>query len=57
MNASSCRRISSSATLCGALHRGLNVQVAAQLRSEAEWRLAVVVAEKQILQGSLLCLA
>ena len=46
-----------SATLCGALHRGLNVQVAAQLRSEAEWRLAVVVAEKQILQGSLLCLA
>jgi len=46
-----------SATLRAALHRGLNVRVAAQLRSQGPWRLAVVAAKKQFLQDSPLCLA
>ena len=46
-----------SATLRAALHRGLNVQVAAQLRSQGPWRLALVAAKKQFLQDSPLCLA
>ncbi len=46
-----------SSTFCGALHRGLNLKVAAQLRSQGEWRFGVVVAEKRFLQDCLLCTA
>lgn len=44
-------------TLHSARHLGLKVNVAAQLRSQGEWRLAVVVADKKVLQDCLLCLA
>ena len=40
-----------------AVHHGLNLKVAAQLWSQAEWRLGVVVSEKEFLQDCLLCAA
>ncbi|WP_067327487.1 4'-phosphopantetheinyl transferase superfamily protein [Synechococcus sp. MIT S9504] len=50
-----CWEVSSS--FCGALHRGLNLKVAAQLRSQGDWRFGVVVAEQTFLQDCLLCSA
>ena len=44
-------------TLDSARHLGLNLKVAAQLRSVEKWRLGIVVGEKKNLQNSLLCLA
>ena len=46
-----------SSTLDCARHHGLNLKVAAQLRSVKKWRLGIVVGEKKNLQDSLLCLA
>ena len=46
-----------SSSLRDALHRGLNLKVAAQVRPQGEWRLGVVVAEKTFLQDCLLCSA
>ena len=46
-----------SSSLRDALHRGLNLQVAAEVRPQGEWRLGVVVAEKRFLQDCLLCSA
>ena len=46
-----------SSNLSSAVHRGLNLKVAAQLRSQGEWRLGVVVAEKEFLQDCVLCTA
>ena len=44
-------------TLRPAVQHGLNLKVAAQLWSQAEWRLGVVVSEKEFLQDCLLCAA
>ena len=44
-----------SSSLCAALHRGLDLKVVAQLRSQGAWRLGVVVAEQAFLQDCLLC--
>ena len=46
-----------SSTLCGASHRALDLTVAAQLRSQGEWRFGVVVADKKLLRDCLLCTA
>ena len=46
-----------SSNLGGALHRGLGLQVAAQLRSHGKWRFGVVVAEQKLLRDCLLCTA
>ena len=43
--------------LRNALHHDLNLKVAAQLWSQGEWRLGVVVSEKEFLQDCLLCAA
>ena len=44
-----------SSNLCGALHLGLGLKVAAQLRFQDEWRFGVVVSEKKLLRDCLLC--
>ena len=38
-------------------HGGLAVEIAAELRSQGDWRLAIAVTDKQSLQNCRLCLA
>ena len=46
-----------SSNLRTALHHDLNLKVAAELWSQGQWRLGVVVSEKEFLQDCLLCTA
>ena len=46
-----------SSTLRSAIHRNLDLEVAAQLRSQGAWRFGVVVSKKIFLQNCLLCIA
>ncbi len=46
-----------SSTLRSAMHRNLDLEVAAQLRSQGAWRFGVVVSKKIFLQNCLLCIA